>query len=87
MFAGTQSPHLLGLIEAVDLIDEHDGSPLAESEFVLCLLDHLSHVAGGRTGGGELHKAHSSLLLALAGYDVSKSGLEMERKPAGHKVN
>ena len=67
--------HLLGLVEAVDLVYEHDGSPLAQPQFVLRLLDHLSHVTGRRAGGWELHKAHRSLLLALAGYDVSESGL------------
>ena len=67
--------HLLGLIEAMDLVYEHDGSPLAQPQFVLRLLDHLSHVTGRRAGGRELHKAHRSLLLALAGYDVSESGL------------
>lgn len=62
--------HLLGFVEAVNFIDEQDGLPLAESELILRLLDHLSDFTGGRAGGRQSYKARRSLLLTAAGNDV-----------------
>ena len=68
--------YLLGFVEAMDLVDEQDGLPLAETELVLGLLYDLAHLAGGRAGGGQLDKACCALLFTGAGNDVSKSGLK-----------
>jgi len=62
----------------VDLVDEHDGSPLAQPDLVLRLLDDFSHVADGRAGGRQGNEASPPLPFALVGDDVSQSGLETE---------
>lgn len=43
--------HLLGLVEAVNFVDEQDGLPLAQPELILRLFDHLPDVTGGGAGG------------------------------------
>ena len=63
----------------MNFIDEHDGLPLAQSELVLRLLDHLSDVIGGRAGGRQSDETSRSFLFARAGNYVSQSGLK-ERK-------
>lgn len=59
--------NLLGLVEAVDFINEQNGLPLAQPELVLSLLDHLSDIVGGRAGGRQSDKTGSSALFAGAG--------------------
>lgn len=65
----------MGFVKAMDLVDEHDGFPLAESELVLRLLDHLSHLVGRRAGGREGHEACRAFLFTGAGNDVGQSRL------------
>ncbi len=68
--------HLLGFVEAVNFINEQDGLPLAQSELILRLLDHLSDFVGGRAGGRQSDKTSSSLLFTGGGNYVSQSGLK-----------
>lgn len=60
----------------MNFINEHDGLPLAQSELILGLLDHLSDVIGGRAGGRQTDKTSRSLLFTGAGNYVSQSGLK-----------
>lgn len=66
---------LLGFVKAMYLIDEQYGFPLAESELVLRLFDHLSHLTGRRAGGWESHEACRAFLFTGAGNDVGQSRL------------
>lgn len=70
------SPYLLGLVEAVNFIDEQDGFPLAQPELILCLFYHLSHIIGGGTRGGHGDKTSRALLFTFAGNYVSQRGLK-----------
>lgn len=55
----------------MDLIDEEDSLPLEEAELILGLLDDLSYLIGGRTGGRKRHKACSAILFTGAGNNMS----------------
>ena len=68
--------HLLGLIEAVNFIDEHDGLPLEQSQLVLRLLDHLSHLIGGSAGRRQTDESSRAILFTGAGNYVSQCGLK-----------
>lgn len=59
----------------MDLIDEKNGFPLKEAELILGLLDDLSHLTSGRTGGREGHKARCTTLFTGAGNNMSQGGL------------
>lgn len=63
--------HLLGFVEAVNFINEQDGLPLAQSEFILRLLYHLTDITDGRTGGGQSDKPSCTFLFTRAGNYVS----------------
>lgn len=65
----------MGFIKAMYLVDKQDGFPLAESELVLRLFDHLSHLTGGRAGGWESHEARRGFLFTGARNDVGQSCL------------
>lgn len=65
------SQYLLGLVKAVNFIDEQDGLPLAQPELILCLFYHLSHIIDGRTRGGQGDKTSCALSFTFAGDDVS----------------
>lgn len=73
---------LLGFVEAMNLVDEQDGPPLAEPQLVLRLLDHLSHLAGRRAGGRQSHEARRALPFTRAGDNVGQSRLRTY-KPLG----
>ena len=45
---------LLGLVEAVDLVEEEDRAPPARAEPLARAREHLAHVRDGRGDGGEL---------------------------------
>ncbi len=57
------------------LVDEQNGLSLKQTELILGLFDDLSHVAGGRTGGRELHEASCAFLLNGTGDNMGQSGL------------
>lgn len=79
--------HLLGFVETVDFIDEQDGLPLAQSQLILRLLDHLSDVVGGSAGGRQSDETSRSLLFAGTGNDVSQSGLKEDKSSQLIKKN
>lgn len=62
------------------LIDEQDGFPLAESELVLRLLYHLSHLTCWRAGGWEGHEAYRAFLFTGTGNDVGQGCLQTDKK-------
>lgn len=65
------SRYLLGLVKAVNFIDEQDGLPLAQSELILCLFYHLPDIIDGRTRGRHGDKTSCALPFAFAGDYVS----------------
>lgn len=65
------SQYLLGLVKAVNFIDEQDGLPLAQPELILCLFYHLSDIADGGTRCGQGDKSSRALPFTFAGDDVS----------------
>lgn len=67
----TEILHLLGFVEAVNFVNEQDRIPLAQSELILRLLDHLSDFIGGRAGGGQGDKTGRAIPFAGAGNYVS----------------
>lgn len=67
----------------MNFINEQDGLPLAQSQLVLRLLDHLSHLTGGRAGRRQRDEASRAVLFTGAGDNVRKGGL----KDNMYKVN
>lgn len=63
--------HLLGFVETVNFIDEHDRLPLAQPELILRLFDHLSDLIGGCAGSRQSDKTSCAILSAGAGNYVS----------------
>jgi hypothetical protein len=53
---GRQQRILLGLVEAMDLVDEHDGPPAVLTEVVLGRGRDLANVLHSRRDGGEAHE-------------------------------
>lgn len=80
-------PYLLGLVEAVDFIDEQDGFPLAQPQLILRLFNHLSHIIGGGTCGGHGDKTSRALLFTFAGNYVSQCGLKRNTCRFFNKIN
>lgn len=66
---------LLGFIKAMYLIDEQNGLSLAQTELILGLFDHLTHLTGWRAGGGERHKASCAFILNGTGNNVGQGSL------------
>lgn len=60
----------------MNFINEQDGPPLTQSEFILSLFDHLTDFVCRCAGRGQLDKSGSAILFTGAGNDVSKGGLK-----------
>lgn len=65
------SQYLLGLVKAVNFIDEQDGLPLAQLELILGLFYDLADVVGGCACGGHGDKTSCTLLFTFAGNYMS----------------
>lgn len=70
------SQYLLGLVKAVNFINEQDGLPLAQPELILCLFYHLSDIVDGCTRCGQGDKTSCALSFTFAGDYVSECGLK-----------